>query len=154
MRSPLELEDLFRANGLKVTPQRQCVFRILHDNDSHPSAESLYAAAAAELPSLSRRTVYAILGELTELGEVHAHDLGTGSARFDPRTAPHHHLVCEVCGRVFDLEADFPGVTVPGEAARGFVVTSTEIVFRGRCADCGAPRQALSPQTTTGSTNG
>ncbi len=39
MRSPAELTDLFRSRGLKVTPQRQAIFRILHDAPTHPTAE-------------------------------------------------------------------------------------------------------------------
>ena len=41
MQPPAELVDSFRANGLKVTPQRQLLFRLLHDKDGHPTAEAL-----------------------------------------------------------------------------------------------------------------
>ncbi len=39
VRSPAELTAAFRQQGLKVTPQRQCIFRVLHDNAEHPTAE-------------------------------------------------------------------------------------------------------------------
>ncbi len=32
VRSPAELTDIFRANNLKVTPQRQLLFRLMHGN--------------------------------------------------------------------------------------------------------------------------
>jgi Fe2+ or Zn2+ uptake regulation protein len=73
------------------------------------------------------------------MGELSSLDLGTGSTRFDPNLDPHHHLVCEVCGRIDDLHAEFPGVAVPpGSEGAGFEVTATQIVFRGRCAQCAA----------------
>ncbi len=138
VRSPEELTQIFRARGLKITPQRQSIFRVLHQSTVHPTAEAVFDSVRGEMPTISLRTVYQTLNDLSAMGEIHAIDLGTGSARFDPHTGPHHHLVCEVCGRVQDVEADFPGVTVPDAHASGFTVTTTEIVFRGRCRDCTA----------------
>ena len=136
---------------MKVTPQRQSVIRALVDSTVHPTAESVYAAVSAELPTISLRTVYQTLNDLAAMGELQALDLGTGSTRFDPNLEPHHHLVCATCGRVEDLHADFPGVEVPPAATAGFEVRSTEIVFRGRCAGCaGAPAPDPSNQPTPG----
>jgi Fe2+ or Zn2+ uptake regulation protein len=143
---------MFRARGLKVTPQRQSVFRALHASTVHPTAEAVYDTVRAEMPTISLRTVYQTLNDLAAMGEINALDLGTGSARFDPNNGPHHHLVCVSCGRVQDLAADFPGVTVPVGNDFGFEVTDTEIVFRGRCRDCAAvnddDRDASASRTT------
>jgi Fe2+ or Zn2+ uptake regulation protein len=149
MKTPTELTELFRAKGLKVTPQRQAIFRILHGATIHPTAESVYAAVAAEMPTISLRTVYQTLNDLAAMGEVHALDLGTGSARFDPNLDAHHHLVCESCGAVHDLYADFGKVAVPVPEQHGFVIESTEIVFRGRCATCQAALPSSSNPSTT-----
>ncbi len=136
---------------MKVTPQRQSVIRALVDSTVHPTAESVYAAVSADLPTISLRTVYQTLNDLAAMGELQALDLGTGSTRFDPNLEPHHHLVCTTCGRVEDLHADFPGVAVPPAAGAGFEVSSTEIVFRGRCAGCaGATAPDPSNQPTPG----
>jgi len=133
MRTPTELTEVFRAQGLKVTPQREAVFRALVDNGSHPTAESVHAAVTAEMPSVSLRTVYQVLNDLTRMGEIHALELGTGAARFDPNVDAHHHLVCTRCGKVRDVYVE--PVTVPASAA-GFAVDSAEVVFRGLCDDC------------------
>ena len=146
VKSPEELTSLFRARGLKVTPQRQRIFTILHESPWHPSAESVHEAARADMPTLSLRTVYQTLNDLASMGELAALDLGTGATRFDPNLSPHHHLVCTECGSITDLHTDFPDVAVPAEASHGFTVTATEIVFRGRCASCEAARtQELHP---------
>lgn len=42
VKTPAELTAMFRASGLKVTPQRQLLFRLMHENKSHPTAESLF----------------------------------------------------------------------------------------------------------------
>ncbi len=138
MRSPTELTAIFRAQGLKVTPQRQAIFRALHASSVHPTADTVYDTVRSAMPTISLRTVYQTLNDLTAMGEIASVDLGTGSARFDPNNAPHHHLVCNGCGRIDDLHADFPGVTVPVDDGHGFEVVTTEIVFRGRCRDCAA----------------
>ncbi|HEX9970326.1 MAG TPA: Fur family transcriptional regulator [Acidimicrobiales bacterium] len=136
MKTPTELSELFRSRGLKVTPQRQCIFRLLHGNDAHPTAEAVYAAARAEMPTISLKTVYQTLNDLADMGELHVLDLGTGSGRFDPNVDAHHHLVCERCGKVRDLYADFPAVQVPRGKAQGFRIREAEVVFRGVCNEC------------------
>lgn len=149
MKSPDELTELFRQRGLKVTAQRQCIFRVLHDNPMHPTAESVYAVARAEMPTMSLKTVYATLNDLADMGEIHRLDVGTGSARFDPNVEGHHHLVCTSCGKVRDLHAEYPDVRVPAGRRQGFTITSAEVVFRGLCADCGDQR---SPNPSTSET--
>jgi Fur family peroxide stress response transcriptional regulator len=135
VKSPDELTRIFRSQGLKVTPQRQSIFRALHGSTTHPTAEAVYETVSREMPTISLRTVYQTLNDLTQMGEIMAFDLGTGSVRFDPHIGQHHHLVCESCGKVQDVDADFPGVAPPANRF-GFEVSSTEIVFRGRCRDC------------------
>jgi Fe2+ or Zn2+ uptake regulation protein len=137
MRSPDEMTELFRATGRKVTPQRQCIFGVLHDNVTHPSAETVYEAARRQMETISLRTVYQTLYELEELGEVNLLDLGTGTVRVDPNVeAVHHHLVCRACGRIRDLAVELPTLQVPVGQEQGFVVRSAEVVFRGLCQDC------------------
>ncbi len=136
MKSPIELIEAFRARGLKITPQRIAIFRALHGAAEHPTADGVYDVVSAELPTISLGTVYQTLHELAEMGELVQLDLGTGSARFDPNVDHHHHLVCERCGLVRDLYADFDQVQIPAGAGDGFAVGATQIVFRGRCGDC------------------
>ena len=136
MRTPAELADAFRSSGRKLTPQRERIFRVLHDNPTHPTAEAVHARVVADLPTVSLRTVYATLHELTEMGELVQLDLGTGSSRFDPNVSEHHHLVCDACGLVQDIDLDVPRFALDADAARGFRVDATEIVLRGRCPSC------------------
>jgi Fur family peroxide stress response transcriptional regulator len=130
------MAELFRRNGLKVTPQRECIFEVLWGADHHPTADSVYAEARGRMSTMSLRTVYQVLNDLAAMGELQQLDLGTGSTRFDPKTDVHHHLVCTRCGKVRDLYADYSHVRVPAGSGRGFQVGSAEVVFRGLCEDC------------------
>ena len=140
MKSPAELTEVFRAQGLKVTPQRQCIFAALHDNPEHPTAEAVYATVSAEMPTISLRTVYQTLNDLAAMGELVQLELGTGSARFDPNLDGHHHLVCDHCGKVLDVEADLAEPDLPEDRRQGFVIDATQVVFRGTCPECAAAR--------------
>jgi len=129
------MAQLFRAKGLKVTPQRECIFGVLYGAPAHPTAEAVFAEVREQMPSVSLKTVYQTLHDLAEMGEIQQLDLGTGSTRFDPNVDAHHHLVCTSCGRVRDLYADL-ALHIPDDQRQGFSVGSAEVVFRGLCPGC------------------
>ncbi len=126
-----------------MTPQRLAVFDALRQHGDHPTAEAIYALVAADLPTISLRTVYQTLNDLASMNELGLLDVGTGSTRFDTVLGTHHHLVCEGCGKVADVHTEFTDVQVPAQFADEFTVSATEIVFRGHCDAC-RPQQALS----------
>ena len=64
MQSPASLAVAYRDNGRKLTPQRQLIFQLMHENETHPTAEELYDQASAQMPGISLRTVYQTLNEL------------------------------------------------------------------------------------------
>ena len=138
MNSPSVLAATYRAHGRKLTPQRQLIFSLLHDNTSHPTAESLFATASAKMPGISLRTVYQTLNELAEMGELQAIDLGEGATRFDPNVDDHHHAICNVCGAISDVHVDRVSSLRP-KGVDGFSVDDVGVVFRGICAACESP---------------
>ena len=126
-------------SGRKVTPQRERIFRILHDNPTHPTAEAVHAAVVADMPiGEPASTVYSTLHELAEMGELRQLDLGTGSARFDPNVDDHHHLVCDRCGAVAGprrrLPRRRPRRTTTGPASWSTPPRSSSAAAAHRCA--------------------
>lgn len=138
MRSPDELVAKFRANGLKMTPQRQAVFEVLYLDDSHPTADAVWERVKQRMPTVSLRTVYQALNDLVDLGEVSAVSVDNGAARFDPNISRHDHFVCRSCERITDVVASAPTLVSswPGQKAEHFTVDDTEVIFRGLCASC------------------
>ena len=137
MKSSEALTAIFREQGLRVTPQRQEIFRLLEGDDSHPTVESLFDRARADMATISLKTVYQTVHDLEALGEVRVLDLGTGSVRVDPNVEDdHHHLLCTTCGRVRDLPVVFDGMHVPIRFRRDFTVDDVQVIFRGRCGHC------------------
>jgi Fe2+ or Zn2+ uptake regulation protein len=136
VKTPTELTQLFRDRGLKVTPQRQGIFRVLHENGSHPTAHEVFESVREGMPTISLRTVYQTLNDLVDLGEIQQFDAGTGAARFDPTTGDHHHLVCTRCGAIRDVHFDLAGLSLSARQYQGFTVSGAEVIFRGLCANC------------------
>lgn len=134
-----ELANLLRQRGRKMTPQRQLLCTLLEHDSTHPTADALFAAARVSMPTISLRTVYSVLNDLVELGQVRTLDLGTGATRFDPNVeSRHYHLVCIACGAVRDLNAGSSDFALPPGHPSGFEVYATEVVHRGRCSECAA----------------
>ena len=94
-----QLSAALRERGQRVTSQRLVIHRVLRELGAHATAETVLAAVADRLPGVSLPTVYATLDLLEELGAVRRVAVPGGPALFDPRTDPHHHMVCSVCGR-------------------------------------------------------
>ena len=142
MRSSAVLVRTFHERGLRVTPQRERLFRLLQEDGRHPTIESLYAGARREMPTISLKTVYQTVYALAKLGEVQILDLGTGSHRVELTVArSHHHLVCSDCGTVRDLFVDFPGLELSTAQREGFRISTAEVIFRGLCQECAGRRQ-------------
>ncbi len=136
MRSADELRAHLRANGRKVTAQRELIAGLLRGNDRHPTAEALHDAALEVMPSISLKTVYLVLHELEELGEVRAITSAGGPTRFDPNTGDHHHLLCTGCGRLHDVIPDHPVPSLSRRQRQGFSVSGADVLYRGTCPDC------------------
>jgi Fe2+ or Zn2+ uptake regulation protein len=133
-----DLRETLRARDMRVTPQRLAVHAALQELGRHSTAEEVLARVHGTVPGVSLPTVYAALELLADLGL--AKRLQAGRAvRFDPRTQPHHHLVCTVCGAVTDLDADVDlGPALERAQALGAQASGAEVIVRGQCADCAA----------------
>ncbi len=128
-------EQECRRRGLALTVQRRTVFEELASRRDHPTADQVFDAVQQRLPGLSRTTVYRVLETLVETGfaqKVHHPD---AVARFDPVTERHHHLVCETCGRLVDLD-DSAVPQVPLPAGTGFHIRDYSVSFSGLCSNC------------------
>ncbi|MGH2505114.1 MAG: Fur family transcriptional regulator [Ktedonobacterales bacterium] len=136
MRSVEELIERTRAQGGKATSQRILIWTALVGNYSHPTADDLYRRLRPRLPSLSLTTLYNVLNELVEWGEIRRFDTGDGHIHFDPDTSGHAELVCLRCHSVVDAPAgEAPEHAVPSRVA-GYAIVSHSEQYFGYCAEC------------------
>lgn len=124
--------------GLKVTPQRQAILRLLDGNESHPSADRIYFEVRKEYPAISFATVYNTLSKLAGSGKIQELDIDPVKKRFDPNTDPHSHFYCRACGNVFDVVCDFPfPVSIEDvKTVEEHHVDTIQLNFKGLCKDC------------------
>src|ERR671936_1919659 len=134
-RSEGDLVTPLRRRGLRATPQRLVLLRVLPELDRHVTAEEILRAAGDRLPNLSLPTVYATLDLFEELGLVRRVDAGGGATLFDPRAEEHQHLSCRRCGAVVDLDAEVdPTPALQAAAALGARPERAHLVVFGLCA--------------------
>lgn len=126
-----------KGAGIKLTPQRLEIFRIIAASDEHPSAEAIHKAVQERLPSVSLDTVYRTLWLLSDLGLLTTLGQRQGSVRFDANLDHHHHYLCVRCGLLRDFESgalnDLP---IPETVNRFGQVLSAHVEVRGVCARC------------------
>jgi|DewCreStandDraft_5_1066085.scaffolds.fasta_scaffold00185_54 Fur family peroxide stress response transcriptional regulator len=136
LRRTQELIDAMQAAGLKRTPQRLALARLLAADRTHPTALELVERVRAQHPTISIATVYNTLQALKRLGQVIELRPDDGPCRYDGRTVkPHAHAICTVCGRIMDVEG-LGEVDPAGALPAGFHVRASRIEFLGECAQC------------------
>lgn len=124
-----------KAIGLKVTPQRQAILKLLEGNQSHPSADRLYSEILKQFPGISFATVYNTLSKLVEAGEIMELDIDPNKKRFDPCISTHTHFYCKVCGELYDIVKDSQ-IPLVIKKIDGHQVDSIQLNLKGVCKDC------------------
>jgi Fur family peroxide stress response transcriptional regulator len=127
-----------REKGLKLTPQRMIIFRILSESDAHMTSDEVYQKARKEYPMISAATVYRNMERMVKAGLL-SHMGRSGSAvKYDTNLEEHHHFVCNRCGKVRDIYLEKIKYEVD-EKRSGLLnakIESPELYLRGICEDC------------------
>lgn len=94
-----------REHGCRITQQRRAILQALYALDGHASAERIHERVIEYQPGVDLSTVYRTLERLRDLRVLSETDLGRGCAEYEIVTdQPHHHLVCQHCGRVIEVD--------------------------------------------------
>ena len=133
---------VLRKAGLKVTPQREEIFRELACSVEHPDAELILTRVRRRLPTVSPDTVYRTIGLLEKAKLVWKVGTLRGRARFDANMDPHHHFICSECAGVQDFDSrSLDRLRAPREARSLGIVQSLRVQVRGVCSTCAARRR-------------
>ena len=120
------------------TLQKKIVYDTFSEMHNHPSAGMVYEAIREKYPNISKATVYRLLSESADEGEILRLKLVGSSDRYDSTICDHHHIVCRSFGAVSDVEVDFDGESVlhTTVAMDGFLLENCHLEFSGVCAEC------------------
>lgn len=132
-----ELARRCQERGLPVTPQRRAVLESLLARSGHPTADEVVLELARRIGGVSRATVYRTLETLVERGLLVRVCHPGAAVRYDLKTQRHHHLVCDRCGAIADLEAPaLDALPLPPIAPTGFRMRDFSVHVRGLCPAC------------------
>ena len=120
----------------RQTKQKQIIYEALTMLD-HPTATEVYERVHELYPTVSRATVFRVLGGFATGGRALELRLAGDEVRYDYNVMPHCHARCKQCSRVSDVEMlNLPKEGLRAEAERGFVIEGYTIEFIGTCTEC------------------
>ena len=118
-----------------MTRQRAVVLEVIRSDMCHHTADEIFRLAREKLPTISRGTVYNNLKALEEEKLIRRIS-GDGAAdRYDNAFAPHGHIICTGCGRVWDFA--IAGFDDTLASVIGMDIDSYELKARVVCGECG-----------------
>jgi len=127
-----------KKTGHRLTPQRVLILSALAEGGGHVGVDAVFRRAKESYPYMDIATVYRTLHLLKKLGVVTEVSM-SNRLHFeltDPE-ARHHHMVCRVCSKTFDLSPsyleEFRSTLVKDI---GFEPDLEHFAIGGRCASC------------------
>jgi Fur family peroxide stress response transcriptional regulator len=119
--------------GLRMTRQRQEIYRILIEQRDHPTANEVFMRAKDRLPNLSLATVYNCLEALVQHGVIRQVNFERESSRYCPNLSEHGHFHDAATGIIHDIDFK-PGTSLTDvlELPAGAVIEDVEITLRGK----------------------
>lgn len=130
--------DRLRDAGERVTRQRLLIADALAAIGRRVTAQELYERLRRRDRRIGRATVFRTLEALVTAGVARRLEQdGHVSGYVACRPEHHHHLACDRCGKVEDIEEAY--ITPIAErlaADRGFKVDDARLDFYGLCSSC------------------
>jgi Fur family ferric uptake transcriptional regulator len=136
--TPQDLSELLERKGVRSTPRRLEVLEELARESDDVTAQQLWSRLRERDSAAGLATVYRTLALLSEKGVVDI--LSHHGAEQCYRLCGdehHHHLLCERCHRVVEVqECGLDDWVAAAAKQHGFVATEHRVEIVGLCADC------------------
>lgn len=142
----LDLKETLKGKGYKHTPQRKVILDVIEQQKGrHLSSEEIYDLVRKTHPEIGLATIYRTLLLFDNMGIVQKIDLDDGFSRYElnrhTSDHKHHHLICTVCGSVFEVEEDLlESLEQQILKEHGFVVKDHRVKLYGNCSKCSEDR--------------
>ncbi len=128
-----EIEIPNEISGLRMTRQRQEVYRILMQERNHPTANDVFMRVKEIIPNISLATVYSCLEALVQHGIIRQVNFERESSRYCPNLSDHGHFHDAATGVIHDIHFK-PGADLSDilNLPPGAVIEDIEITLRGK----------------------
>lgn len=132
---PAALAKRLADSGLRPTPQREVVFKVILEKRDHPTADEIFARVKSQMPTISLATVYNCLETLVQNGLVRQVNFERAPTRYCPNLHEHAHFHDEITGEVHDIEVPAELLTqLRAVLPPGYDASAIELSFRGSSA--------------------
>jgi len=130
-------EGLCHGAGIRVTPQRVAVYKVLVNSTDHPSANSVYQQVRQDIRNISFDTVNRTLATLSEIGAAFIVEGSGDVKRFDGNLENHQHFKCIKCKKIIDFHHEpFNNIKLPKSVEGQFTVLRKTVLLEGLCRTC------------------
>ena len=121
----------------RKTPAREAIIDFFSISKSPADAADILKFLRSKNLNTNKVTVYRNLENLYKNGTLERLEFGEGKFRYEIIKNHHHHLICQNCGRVEDVEGEFvKDMETQIQDKSGFLVKSHSLEFFGLCKDC------------------
>jgi len=115
------------------TIQKEIIHQTLCRMHNHPTAAMVYEEIHQEHATISRSTVYRVLGQMADEGIILRLGLSGTDSRFDGNVHQHGHVRCRVCGDIKDIPAVL--IEEPKDTC-GYHIEEYSVEYKGVCPEC------------------
>ncbi|MFH0772800.1 MAG: Fur family transcriptional regulator [bacterium] len=130
-----EIARLIKEKGQRLTSQKREVLRVLHQKPQ--TVLEILNTVKSKKNTIDKATVYRILTSLVRLEVVREIHLGDRETRYElANCGHHHHLVCENCGDIEDIELCEDALLKEARKHSSFKIKRHSLEFFGTCKKC------------------
>lgn len=115
---------------MKLTKHREEILAALEHSEEALSAADIHAT----LPHINLVTIYRNLELFVNSGTVTKLNLGDQEAVYEVQHEPHHHAICDKCGKVIHFTVD-DEMLKQEFSLPNFSISNVEVTLRGTCSD-------------------
>lgn len=128
-------EELQNAR-LKITPARIAALKLFESHTRPVDAQHIFSHIKND-PGVNRVTVFRVLNTFTEKGLIKKLSFGENKSMYELNISDHHHLICQRCGVVEDIEnCDLSAIEDAIKKNKRFQVINHSLEFFGICINC------------------
>jgi len=128
----VKVERKLRQHGIKPTPQRMEIGKMLLSKPCHLSADQILKSLRDAGNQISKATVYNTLNLFSRCGVIREVAIDPAHLMYDSTVHPHHHLFNSDTGELTDIDSSNLHISGLPELPDGMIQESIDLIIRVR----------------------
>lgn len=130
----LHTSEILKKNGIKPSLHRIKILEYLIEKKNHPTVDLIFKDISAEIPTLSKTTIYNTLKTFHENNIVQALTIEGNEVKYDVILDKHAHFKCIECENLYDLSVSTKALAL--KSVDGHKILDGQLYYRGICKKC------------------